>query len=197
MLKVGVTGGIGAGKSTLCKAIETLGYPVFYSDKVAKELISTNSEVQKKIIALIGEDAYTDGIPNTSYIAKKIFNNSSLKEQVNQLIHPLVRNSFNEWASLQDERLVFNEAAILFETGSYKQFDYTILVVADKKSRIKRIQKRDNTTEDEINQRMQNQWTDEEKIKLADFVIDNSDDKLLVPQLLEVVNALKNNPVIG
>jgi len=168
-----------------------MGYPIFYSDNFAKELLISNQEVQKKITEIIGEKAYLiDGFPNKKFIADSIFENPQLLIEMNAIIHPKVREGFTEWAKNQSSPLVFNEAAILFESGSYKNFDKTILVTAPLKLRIERIKKRDAISEAEILKRMENQWDDKKKIPLADFVIENAEDKMLLPQISKIVDEI-------
>lgn len=176
MLKIGITGGIGAGKTAVSKLFIERGFPVFFSDDEAKNLMHQDPVVRQKIKDIFGNKAYTKDGLNRKFIADKIFTNNELKEKINQIIHPAVREAFSKWADEQSSEIVFNEAAILFETGSYTQFDYTILVTAPIETRIERVIKRDNTTEQEIRNRMDNQWTDEEKTILASFVINNDKD---------------------
>lgn len=193
MIKIGITGGIGAGKTTVCKELEKMGYPVFYSDDEAKNLMVENAEVVKQITALFGEDAYIDGQLNRVHLAKQIFTNNKLRESLNQIVHPPVRRAFVEWSEAQDAELVFNEAAILFETGQYKTFDYTVLVTAPTSIRIDRVVKRDNTTPEEVQKRIDNQWSDEEKIKLSSFVIVNDGKREILPQLDQIISQIKEN----
>jgi dephospho-CoA kinase len=183
---VGITGGIGSGKSIICKVLEKIGYPVFYSDDVAKELIQTDPIIIQDLTNLIGSELYHNGFQK-QILADKIFNNNQLKEKVNQIVHPRVRLAFEVWTSEQKSPIVFNEAAILFETGMYKKYDKTILVCAPKSIKIKRVINRDGLSEEAIRARMNNQWTDEEKIKLTDFVIVNDDELPLLPQIDRVV----------
>lgn len=190
MLKIGVTGGIGSGKSVVCKALEALGYAVFYSDIEAKKLMHQSATAKLGLQNILGEAVYKNGELNKAFIATTIFTNPELKKQVNDLIHPLVRSAFTSWASAQNNTLVFNEAAILFETGSYKQFDATLLVTADRETRIKRVMARDHISKEEVETRMKNQWEDEKKIPLADFVIYNDDKKLILPQLITIIETL-------
>lgn len=183
MKTVGITGGIGSGKSIVSKIIEQFGFPVFYSDNVAKQILATDERVRYQVKLLLGEKAYIGNAPNREYIASQIFSNENLKNQLNAIIHPTVREAFTEWSKKQKGPMVFNEAAILFETGSYKYFDKVILVTAPVDIRIQRVQKRDRCTEDEVRNRMKNQWDDEKKIPLADYVIQNDDHHSLIAQL--------------
>lgn len=175
MKVVGLTGGIGSGKSTVAGFFVELGVPVYIADIEAKRLTNTSKVIRKKIIALLGKDAYIkDGI-NRIFVADKIFNDKNILEQVNKIIHPKVALHFKRWMFKQTAPYCIKEAAILFENGNYKNCDYTILVTAPTPIRIKRVLKRDMTTEFEIENRISNQWDDEKKIPLADFQIDNID----------------------
>lgn len=193
MKKIGLTGGIGAGKSIVAKILATMGFSVFYSDTAGKELLSQNKSVKKQVIELFGPSAYTDGQLNRAYLADKIFSDLHLKNELNKIVHPAVRNYFSEWAIKQDSKLVFNEAAILFETGSYKDFDFNILVTAPEEIRIERIKQRDGSSDKEIQDRMKNQWSDEKKRALTDFEIINDDKQLLIPQIETILRSIDKN----
>lgn len=170
---VGLTGGIGSGKTTVAGFFKELGIPVYIADDAGKRLMNTSAEIRKKIISIFGNDAYHGKTPNRKLIASKVFNDAALLEKLNQIIHPAVEADFNVWLKEQSASYVIYEAAILFETGSYKKCDLNILVAAPQKLRIERLQKRDNSSASEIKQRMDNQWSDEKKTRLADFIIKN------------------------
>lgn len=191
MLKIGITGGIGSGKTFVCHILEKLGYPVFYSDQEAKKLMNENLDLIIKIKELLGYGAYLNGIINKSFIARKIFETPTLRNELNAVVHPEVYLAFENWSKSQPSNLVFNESALLFETESYKRFDKTILITADICLKIERIKKRDLLDEIEIKHRMNSQLSDEIKLKLADFVIENNEDKLLLPQLIQFINQLE------
>ena len=193
MLKIGITGGIGSGKTFVCHILEKLGYPVFYSDQEAKKLMNENLDLIIKIKELLGYGAYLNGIINKSFIARKIFETPTLRNELNAVVHPEVYLAFENWSKSQPSNLVFNESALLFETESYKRFDKTILITADICLKIERIKKRDLLDEIEIKHRMNSQLSDEIKLKLADFVIENNEDKLLLPQLIQFINQLETN----
>jgi dephospho-CoA kinase len=188
-MTIGLTGGIGSGKSTVAAALEAMGYPVFYSDQVAKEIMRSNAQVRESIIQKFGQEAYQNGEPNRQWIAQRIFSHPEEKEWINQCIHPRVRKAFEEFASHYNEAKssVFNEAAILFETGGNEQFNKTILVVAPQEVRIERVMKRDACAREDVLKRMNNQWTDERKIPLADWVIVNDGEQ---PVLLQIERML-------
>lgn len=190
MIKVGITGGIGSGKSIVAKILTVIGFPVFDSDTEAKLLMVNNSNVIQKVKEVFGEEAYIDKQLNRKYLADKIFNNEELKEQLNAIVHPAVRQEFEDWSNRQDSSLVFNEAAILFEIGRYKDFDYTILVTAPEELRIQRVLDRDKTTRKEVLKRMENQWKDEEKKALASFVINNDNEELVTLQVESILRSL-------
>lgn len=184
-LKVGITGGIGAGKTFVCRVLEKMGYPVFYSDKEAKELMNAHPGIVEEIIALVGEQAYEDGELNRPFLAEKAFENKDLLSRINAIVHPRVREAFADFAEQNAglKGIVFNEAAILFETGAYKTFDATVLITAPESIRLNRVVERDTIPESQVRSRMNNQWKDEEKAKLADFVIHNDGTTMLLPQI--------------
>lgn len=191
-LKVGITGGIGSGKTIVCEILETMGYPVFYSDRVAKELMYSDSQLKSKLIDLIGAEAYIDGELNRPFIAQLVFSRPDLLAKINSLVHPRVREAFSQFAIANtDSKFVFNEAAILFETGAYKSFDAIILVTADEDLRIQRVMERDKITADQVKERMKNQWADKEKKKLTEFVVSNNANDLLVPQIENILAELQ------
>ena len=189
-LKIGITGGIGSGKSTVAKVIETLGYPVFYADQVAKEIMEGSPVVKAALIEWLGNDAIIDNQLNKPYIASKIFSDAQLKGKINNLVHPLVREAFREVAHQSKKELVFMEAAILFETGSYQNMDKNILVVADETVRIQRVMQRDRVSQKAVEERMNNQWPDDKKTQLADFIIENNPQVLITPQVLQTIDYL-------
>lgn len=187
MIKVGITGGIGSGKTTVCKVFRVLGIPVFEADTTAKQLMNTDAELREKLIGLFGAAVYQpDQTIDRKYLAGIVFTNPSLLAQLNELVHPVVRKAFEEWYLIQHSPYVLHEAAILFESGFYRMMDKTITVVTSEKQRIERVVKRDKLTVELVKQRMKNQWSDDEKIKLADFVIGNNDRELIIPQIVEI-----------
>ena len=190
MKRIGLTGGIGSGKSFIAQIIEHMGYPVYYSDARAKELTKSNPTIKMGLISLFGEEVYEGNQLNAELIASKIFNDDELRTKVNELIHPIVRADFENWALNQNSALVFNEAAILFETGSYRNFDATVLVCAPTELKIERVMKRENCSREAVLERMNKQWPDEEKLKLADYSILNDDETPVLIQLEAVINEL-------
>lgn len=194
MLKVGITGGIGSGKSTVCKVFATMGIPVFEADKVAKELMNTDEGIHTQLIDLFGSEVYLpDHTIDRKYLAAIVFNNKSLLTQLNSIVHPVVRQSFFNWCEKQNTPYIIHEAAILFESGFYKFMDKTIAVVTSENERIERVMKRDGITIDLVRERIKNQWSDQQRMELADFVIGNNDDQLIIPQIVEIDKKLRTN----
>jgi dephospho-CoA kinase len=187
MKRIGITGGIGAGKSLVAEIIKAMGYPVYNSDERAKELTESNPKIKEGLIHLFGEEIYQNDTLNKFALAQAIFSDESLREKVNALIHPIVREDFNLWTLAQNNSLVFNESAILFETGSFKNFDAIILVYAPKELRIKRIMKRDNCSENEVLKRMNSQFSDEEKYQLTEFRVLNDEQTPLLKQVEQII----------
>ncbi len=172
---VGLTGGIGSGKTTVAGFFKELGIPVYIADDAGKRLMNTSSEIREKIVDIFGETAYSGNTPQRKFIASKVFSDKQLLEELNKIIHPAVAQDFNDWVKEQSSKYVIYEAAILFETGGFKKCDLSILVTAPKDLKIERLQKRDESSREEIQQRMDNQWSDEKKSELADFIIINED----------------------
>ena len=194
MIKVGITGGIGSGKSTACKVFKTLGIPVFDADNIARQLINLNAEIRNQLIQVFGEAVYLpDQTINRKYLSGIVFNNSSLLTKLNGIVHPVVRNEFEEWCRKQNSAYVLHEAAILFESGFYKMMDKTIAVVTNEDERIQRVMKRDGITNELVEQRIKNQWTDKQRIKLANYIINNNDDELIIPQIIDIDKKIKTN----
>jgi dephospho-CoA kinase len=194
MIKIGITGGIGSGKSTACKVFRVLGIPVFEADSVAKQLMNTDVEIRARLIDLFGSPVYfPDQTINRKFLAGIVFNNASLLAKLNEIVHPAVRNSFEVWQREQQSPYILHEAAILFESGFYKMMDKTITIATNEAERIERVMKRDRITEEQVRQRILNQWTDEQRIKLADFVISNNDNELIIPQIVEIDKKIKAN----
>ena len=195
MLKIGITGGIGSGKTTICKIFEILGIPVYYADEQAKDLVVKNPDLKKKIIELLGEKAYLeDGSYNRTYVADVVFKDKKKLEKLNQIVHPAVFSDGEQWHLAQKNvPYTLKEAALLFESKGYQLLDKTILVVAPKEVRIERVMKRDNTSKAAILDRISKQMPDAEKIKLADFIILNDGKAPLVNQILKIHDKLKNS----
>ncbi len=188
---VGLTGGIGSGKSTVSKVFLALNVPVFDSDREAKNIINTDVKVVEKIISEFG-DVYQNGVLDKVKMAGIVFNDSNALERLNEIVHPRVAACFNEWvADNAHFPVLIKEAAILIESGAYKQMDKIILVTAPEVIRVKRVVERDKVSEEKVNARIQAQISDKEKLAYTDFVIANDDTQLVIPQVLEIYHQLK------
>lgn len=190
MIKVGITGGIGSGKSYVCSILEQLGFPVFYSDKVSKELLNSDEKVRSQLTSLFGDKIYHNNDLDKAQLSKLIFSDSTLLQKVNAIVHPRVRDMFHQWSLKQKSPIVFNEAAILFETGAYKFFDATILITSPSDLRIQRVMNRDGVSENDVVNRMNNQWSDEDKKVLATYCIVNDEKQGLISQIEEILSKL-------
>lgn len=198
MLSVGISGGMGSGKTLVCNIFKVLGIAVYDSDLEAKRIMETNEEVKKEIINLLGEESYLNNLTlNRKFIAQKVFNQTDLLSKLNQIVHPAVREDAEVWSIKlsQHNNYFIRESAILFETGLYKQLNYNILVIAPRELRIQRVKNRDRLSEEEIDIRMNQQWNDEQKLPLTDFVIINDGKTLLIPQILKINQTLMNHPL--
>ena len=186
MIKVGLTGGIGSGKSVVAKVFETLGIPVFYADDAAKKLMNTNEDLKAAIIKSFGEGSYTNGELNRKYMASVVFNDKEKLELLNSLTHPATIRDAEEWMKRQTTPYIIKEAALLFESGAHKNLDYVIGIEAPLLLRIKRVMARDGMAQEEILKRINRQMDEEEKMKRCDFVIKNNEQQLVIPQVLEL-----------
>ncbi|MCC7050934.1 MAG: dephospho-CoA kinase [Bacteroidia bacterium] len=183
---IGLTGGIGSGKSTVARFFQLLDVPVYNSDERAKWLIENNTFIRNGLVRLLGEETFVNNVYNRSYVAAKVFNNTSLLNEINSLVHPQVAEDFAVWTKQQQNTYVIKEAAILFESGAYKQCHQTIFISAPKELRIKRVSNRSGLTKQAIEERMKNQLPEEEKQKRANFILINDDKQLLIPQILKL-----------
>ncbi|MBS1522646.1 MAG: dephospho-CoA kinase [Bacteroidetes bacterium] len=188
MLKVGITGNIGSGKTTVSKIFEILGVPVFYADDAAKKVMVEDAILIDALKAEFGDESYFDeGSLNRKHIASIVFNNEAELAKLNAIVHPAVFRAFDNWvAGIKNAPYVMKEAALLFESSSYKMCDKTIMVTAPLELRINRVMQRDNLTREEIESRNARQFSEEKKIQLADFIIRNDDTELVIPQVLEL-----------
>lgn len=190
MIKVGLTGGIGSGKTTVANFFSELGIPIYYADLEARRLMKSSSLIKRKLIKEFGNDAYKDGELNTSFLASIVFKDKSKLTQINSIIHPEVAKDFLSWIKKQNAPYVIEESAILFENNLIDHFDYIITVTAPADVRINRIIKRDSTSKKEVLLRMNNQWDDKKKIELSDYIIHNielSDTKKQVKELHKTI----------
>lgn len=186
MKKIGITGGIGSGKSTACEIFKLLGVAVFNADDEAKNIQNNDLQIKNHLVDLFGAHIYSDDeLLDRKMLAALIFNDAKALAKVNAIIHPAVRNNFIKWAeNKQKDNYILYEAAILLESGYSADFDKNILILADEKVRIERVMKRDNTSKVLVKQRIKNQMPDSEKINMVDYVLENSETTLLIPQIL-------------
>jgi dephospho-CoA kinase len=195
MLSVGITGGMGSGKSLICLIFNLLGISIYNSDLHAKRLMEEDEKVKSEIIKLFGKESYFDnGNLNRKFLAGMIFNNQLLLTKINEIIHPAVRYDAIEWQNKLPSNKVYciRESAILFETGIYKHLDFNILVTAPENIRKERIKKRDGITEEEIQSRINQQWPENKKLALCDFQIINDGKSFLIPQVLKIHQLLRD-----
>ncbi|HOW41280.1 MAG TPA: dephospho-CoA kinase [Bacteroidales bacterium] len=186
ILKLGVTGGIGSGKTSVCRVFSVLGIPVFSADNEAREVMDIDTSIMLRINTITGKNLYSSGSLDRSELAKLIFNNSRLLEKVNSLVHPVVFSRFREWVKRQDAPYVIMEAAILFESGADKIVDRIMTVVAPVEQRIERVIRRNMLTSDQVMERMRNQLDDEIRIQRSDYVVRNSENDMIIPAILKI-----------
>lgn len=193
MLKLGITGGIGSGKTTVCRLFELLGISVYYADEESKKLLDEDKEVKKQVLSIFGDSILNDaGLIDRKKLAEIVFNNKIQLEKLNSILHPAVGLHFESWLKKQKSPYILKEAAILFESAAYKQVDKVLTIVAPLELKIQRTMKRDGVTREEVESRIKLQMSDEEKIKRSDFVIQNNEQELLIPQVLALHNQLIN-----
>lgn len=186
VLKIGLTGGIGSGKSTVAKVFELLGVPVYYADAASKRLYQTNKELAASIKSHFGEDMYEGDQLNRAKLASIVFGNEEKLQLLNSLVHPPTIKDAEAWMAQQTTPYVIKEAALLFESGSVSELDYVIGVYTPKHIRLKRVMDRDNTTREEVLNRMNRQIDEEIKMRLCDFVIKNDELELVIPQVMQI-----------
>jgi dephospho-CoA kinase len=187
MLTIGLTGGIGSGKTTVSKLFSLLGIPCYSSDITAKNIVENNADVVEEIKKTFGSHLYKGAKLNREELADIVFKDKIELSKLNAIVHPAVFKDFEKWKDKnQHAEYVLKEAAILFESGSYKDCDYIVTIVAPLEHRIEMIMKRDNISREKVLERVNNQWSDEEKIKHSAFVIHNNNKELLIPQILSI-----------
>ncbi len=192
---IGLTGGIGSGKSLIARMCALMGLPAYDADSAAKSLYITNQSLKDSVIELFGEEAYAGGQLQRSYLAEKVFSDGALLHELNRLVHPLVAEHFHQWLQAQSSFFVIREAAILFESGSYKDCFAVITVAAPEEVRIDRVKTRDGSAVETIKARMDKQWTDEQRRAKADYEIINDDRQLVLPQLEGILQSIGANPI--
>jgi len=185
-MKLGITGGIGSGKTCVCRVFNVLGIPVFSADLEAKEIMNYDKRIIRRINSIAGKDLYSDGNLNRPELAAIIFNNNTLLEEVNSLVHPIVFENFRKWEMEQSAPYVIMEAAIMFESGASKLVDRVATVVAPVGERMDRVISRNQLTKEQVLERMRNQMDDESRIKLSDYVINNSENDMIIPAILKI-----------
>lgn len=184
MLKIGLTGGIGSGKSTVAAIFQVLNIPVYYSDKVSKKLMTENEELKSSVIKHFGADVYASDVLNRKYLAEQVFSDERKIKLLNSLVHPVIIKDAADWMKGQSAPYAIKEAALIFESGSDEFLDYVIGVRAPKELRVQRAMDRDGITEQELQARMNKQMDEDEKLRLCDFVIVNDEQQLVIPQVL-------------
>ncbi len=195
MLKIGLTGGIGSGKSTVAKVFEVLGMPVYYADDAAKKLMNEEGSLKQQIQKIFGATAYRNGQLDRKYVADIVFKKPDKLQLLNALVHPATINDAQKWMQRQRTSYAIKEAALIFESGAQQQLDYVIGVYAPTPLRIQRTMQRDGITEEEVIARINKQLDENSKMQLCDFVIINDEEQLLIPQVVEVhkkITALTN-----
>ena len=187
MLKLGVTGRIGSGKSIVCQIFSTLGIPVYKADERAKELVNSNSELQKVIISEFGNESFVNSVYNRPYIASVVFKDQKKLSALNRIIHPVVEKDYSIWlADKKKFHYTVYEAAILFDSGASEKMDYILVIDAPENELINRVMKRDNLSRAEVELRLNNQWKTDKKDGLADWIIMNDGNTLILPKVLEI-----------
>lgn len=191
-LKIGVTGGIGSGKTSVCRVFTVLGIPVFSTDLVARDIMDNDLAIRQKINTIAGENLFLEDSLDRKLLAKIIFNNSSLLNKVNLLIHPIVFDRFKKWELEQSTPYVIMESAIIFESGALKILDKVISIVAPVEERVKRIMSRNCFSREQVFERIDNQMDDSSRVKLSDYVISNSENDMIIPEILKIHNEILN-----
>jgi len=190
-ITIGVTGGIGSGKSYICRIISSLGFPVYNCDAEAKKLMNTNKHIINSLKLLIGENSYdSKGNLNKPIIAQFLFANEENAHKINSVVHPVVKEDFRSWASSQNADLIFMESAILFESGFNDVVDNVITITAPPETRIERTIRRDNTTREQVIARMNQQMQDEERVRLSDYIICNNTNDNVEQQIKTIIETL-------
>ena len=190
---LGITGGIGSGKSTVSKIFEVLGVKIYQSDDMAKYLMENDNKLISSIINYFGKESYIDGKINKEYISQNVFYDKEKLKTINNLVHPVVINNFKKWCLIhKNEKILIKEAALLFESKSYKKLDFVIYVYAEKKLRISRILKRDSyRTKDQIEHIIKSQLTDKESFEKADYILENNEKSLLLPEVIDLYEKIR------
>jgi dephospho-CoA kinase len=189
-LRIGLTGGIGSGKTLVASVFYHLGIPIYYADQAAKDLQNSDPEIREKLTCLFGNELYKDGYLNKVYLASIVFSNPEKLKALNTVMHPATLQAAANWMQKQSTPYAIKEAALIFEANAQKDLDFVIGVFAPKEIRLKRTMLRDNSSAEQVLKRMQNQMDEEQKMKLCQFVIINDENQLLIPQILAIHNQL-------
>ena len=192
MKRIGLTGNIGSGKTTVARLFSILNIPVFNSDDQAKIIMNTNDSLKESLSEVFGDKLYINGMLNRAFLSDIIFSDANAKKKLEDLVHPAVKNEFDLWClKHSSSNYIIKEAAILFESNSHLDLDAVICVVANQETRLQRVMQRSGMSSDEVLSRMNNQWSEDKKIGLSDFVVLNGEDNLVIPQVLEIHESLK------
>jgi len=184
--KLGITGGIGSGKTSVCRVFDVLRIPVFSADSEASEIMENEDTIKSHLNSITGKDLYTRGSLDRIALADIIFHDNALLEKVNSLVHPVVFDHFRKWAFMQESKYVIMEAAILFESGAAEYVDRIATVVAPVDQRVERVIKRNKLSREQVMERIQNQMDDEIRMKLSDYIIYNSENDMIIPAILKI-----------
>ncbi|CAG5085605.1 dephospho-CoA kinase [Parvicella tangerina] len=190
MVKLGLTGGIGSGKSTVAKIFEEFNIPVYYADDRAKWLMN-QPKIRSKIVQQFGKEAYNKGKLDRAFLANLVFKNRKALEALNGIVHPEVGKDFDNWSNYQKSQILVKEAAVLIESGAKDSVDEIVVVTAPAKTRMKRVMARDGVSEQQVVDRLNNQMTDKQRLKYADYVIDNSGEQMLIPQVKRLLEDVR------
>ncbi|MHC1731760.1 MAG: dephospho-CoA kinase [Bacteroidales bacterium] len=184
--RLGITGGIGSGKTTVCRIFKVLGIPVFVADNIAKELMHSDGDIRTRLNQVAGKDLYVSGSLDRKELARIIFNRPDLLRRVNEAVHPSVLRQFDEWASGEDAPYVIMESAILFEAGADALVDRVATISAPVEERIARVMGRNDLSREEVIGRINNQLEDEEREEQSYYIINNSDNEMIIPEILKI-----------
>ena len=190
IIKVGITGGIGSGKTTVAKVFEVLGLPVYYADDAAKKLMNEDESLKEQLQQLFGKETYVDGKLNRKYVSGLVFNNEEKLAQLNAIVHPATIKDAEKWMQQQTTPYAIKEAALIFESGAQAQLDYVIGVFAPAPVRIQRVMKRDGVSREAVKARMEKQLDESMKMRLCDYVITNDEQELVIPQVVKIHETL-------
>ena len=195
ILKVGITGGIGSGKTTVAKVFEVLGIPVYYADDAAKKLMNEDAGLQEKLVLAFGKDTYINGALNRTYVSGLVFNNPEKLSLLNSIVHPATIADADRWLQQQNTRYAIKEAALLFESGANKHVDKVIGVYAPAPLRLQRVMQRDNSNEEAVKKRMNQQMDEGKKMELCDYIINNDEQELVITQVLKIHDVLMKEAI--